>query len=92
MSLSKLQETVEDRGARRAVIHGVAERQTGLSDQQYLKRLKSRSEEFFTHTQTQICEVMDGLAKSTVVIISQYTYISNNYVASLKFTPCFTQL
>ena len=32
MSLSKLQETVKDRGAWRAVVHGVAEIQTRLSD------------------------------------------------------------
>ena len=32
MSLSKLQETVEDREARHAAVHGVAKSQTGLSD------------------------------------------------------------
>ena len=32
MNLSKLQETVKDRGAWRAVVHGVTKSQTGLSD------------------------------------------------------------
>ena len=32
MSLSKLQETVEDREARHAAVHGVAKSQTGLTD------------------------------------------------------------
>ena len=32
MSLSRLQEMVEDRGASRAVVHGVAKSQTGLRD------------------------------------------------------------
>ena len=32
MNLSKLQETVEDKGAWRAVVHGVAKSQTWLSD------------------------------------------------------------
>ena len=31
MNLSKLEGTLEDRGAWRAVVHGVAESQTGLS-------------------------------------------------------------
>ena len=35
---------------------------------------------------------MDVLTKFTVVIISQDTYTSNNYVAYLKFTQCFSQL
>ena len=33
MSLSKLQETVKDKGARRAAVHGVAKSQIWLSDQ-----------------------------------------------------------
>jgi len=32
MNLSKLQETVKDREAWRAVVHGVAKSRTGLSD------------------------------------------------------------
>ena len=32
MNLSKLQETVEDRGAWRAAVHGAAKNQTQLSD------------------------------------------------------------
>ena len=32
MNLSKLQETVKDRGAWRAVVNGVTKSQTGLSD------------------------------------------------------------
>ena len=32
MSLSKLQETVKDRGAWRAAVHGVAKNQAGLRD------------------------------------------------------------
>ena len=32
MSLSRLQELVMDRGAWRAVVHGVTENRTGLSD------------------------------------------------------------
>ena len=32
MSLSRLQEMVEDKGASRAVVHGVAKSQTGLRD------------------------------------------------------------
>ena len=32
MNLSKLQETVEDRGAWRAAVHGVTKSQTQLSD------------------------------------------------------------
>ena len=32
MNLSKLQKTVKDRGAYRAIVHGVAKSWTGLSD------------------------------------------------------------
>ena len=32
MNLSKLQETVEDRGVWRAIVHGVSKTQTRLSD------------------------------------------------------------
>ena len=32
MSLSKLQETVKEREARRAAVHGIAKSQTGLND------------------------------------------------------------
>ena len=32
MSMSKLQETVEDRGAWRAAVHGVTKSQTGLGN------------------------------------------------------------
>ena len=52
MSLSKLQETVKDRGAWRAVVHGVAEIQTRLSDFTSTFHFHALEKEMATHSST----------------------------------------
>ena len=47
LTLSKLRETVKDREARRAAVHGVAKSQTGLSDWTKLNWIISDVEHFF---------------------------------------------
>ena len=46
MNLSKLQETVKDREALRAAVHGVAKSQTRLSEQQH-HHLEGAGQELF---------------------------------------------
>ena len=50
MSLSKLQEIVEDRGAWKAAVHGVAEGQTRLSDFTFTFHFHALEKEMVTHS------------------------------------------
>ena len=49
-NLSKLQETVKDREAWRAVVHGVAKSRTGLSDYTFTFHFHALEKEMATHS------------------------------------------